>query len=429
MKRIMIAELSSYLNQEVVVSGWIHRLRKLGKIAFIILRDKSGQVQCVIDTKTIDIKDLKLEAVIKIKGKVKLAQGKSESLEIQVISIDMLSPANEDLPIEINKENMDISLDVMLNNRALSLRNPKLGAVLKVKAVLAQAFSEFLIKNDFTQIFTPKIVAQGTEGGSNLFELNYFETKAYLAQSPQFYKQMMVGAGFERVFEIGHVYRAESHDTKRHLNEYVSLDVEFGFIQDEYEIMELENRLLDFMMKEVESKCSRELELLGAQLPKVPYQIPKMKLSEAISILNEKYNLNDLQTDLSPKGEKLLSEYIKREFNSDFVFITHYPQSKRPMYTMPYGEGETRSFDLLFRGLEITTGGQRIHNYTQLLENIAKRGLPKEQFKDYLYIFKYGMPPHGGFAIGLERITSMLLGFDNVRYASAFPRDKMRLTP
>ena len=209
----------------------------------------------------------------------------------------------------------------------------------------------------------------------------------------------------------------------------MSLDVEFGFIQDEYEIMELENRLLDFMMKEVESKCSRELELLGAQLPQVPSEIPKMKLSEAISILNQKYNLNDLQTDLSPKGEKLISEYIKKEFNSDFVFITHYPQSKRPMYTMPYGEGETRSFDLLFRGLEITTGGQRIHDYTQLLENIVKRGLSKEQFKDYLYIFKYGMPPHGGFAIGLERITSMLLGFDNVRYASAFPRDKMRLTP
>ena len=262
-----------------------------------------------------------------------------------------------------------------------------------------------------------------------MFSVNYFDRKAYLAQSPQFYKQMMVGAGYERVFEIGHVYRAESHDTKRHLNEYVSLDLEMGFIENEYEIMELETELLRYMMLHLTQVCKAALELSDAHIPVVPKEIPRLKLSEAIQILKTQYGKNNSDGDLDPEGEVLISGYVKEKYNSDFVFLTHYPQSKRPMYTMPDGDSETHSFDLLFRGLEITTGGQRIHQYEKLKNNMLRHGLNPDDFEGYLSVFRYGMPPHGGLAIGLERITAMLLGLENIREAASFPRDRNRLTP
>jgi nondiscriminating aspartyl-tRNA synthetase len=239
----------------------------------------------------------------------------------------------------------------------------------------------------------------------------------------------MVGAGYERVFEIGHVYRAESHDTKRHLNEYVSLDLEIGFIESEYEIMELETQLLRYMMQHLSKTYVTELELLDANIPIVPEEIPKLNLSEAIQLLRAQYGKENLEGDLDPEGEVLISKYVKEKYDSDFIFLTHYPQSKRPMYTMPAENCETHSFDLLFRGLEITTGGQRIHQYEKLKDNMVKHGLNPHDFEGYLSVFKYGMPPHGGLAIGLERITAMLLGLDNIREATLFPRDRSRLMP
>jgi len=429
MKRILVSDLKNFVNKCVRVNGWVHRIRKVGKICFLLVRDRSGIIQCVVNTKEVEIKGLKLESVVEVTGKLIENESCNNGIEIQLSDLIVISSVKDDLPLEINKESIDVNLDVLLNNRVLSLRNPKINAIFKIQAALVAGFSEFLIKQGFTQIFTPKIVAEGTEGGTNLFVVKYFNKEAYLAQSPQFYKQMMVGAGYERVFEIGHVYRAESHDTKRHLNEYVSMDLEMGFIENEYEIMELETHLLRNMLQHVCDTCSFELGLLNTDIPDVPEDIPKIKLSEAIEILKCQYNKENLDGDLDPEGEALISRYVKEKYGSDFVFLTHYPQSKRPMYTMPAENHETHSFDLLFRGLEITTGGQRIHQYEKLKENMVKSGLSPDDFKGYLAVFKYGIPPHGGLAIGLERITAMLLGFENIREATLFPRDKKRLIP
>ncbi|NYB75018.1 aspartate--tRNA(Asn) ligase [Sedimentibacter hydroxybenzoicus DSM 7310] len=428
MKRILISETKKFTGNEVIIKGWLHRIRSMGKIAFLLVRDRSGIIQCVVDTRDIEIKGLKLESVVEVRGTAIKNESVKDGVEIQVHALNVISPA-EDLPIEINKESLELNLDVLLNNRVLSMRNPKINAIFRIQAALAQGFSQYLTQQGFTQIFTPKIVAEGTEGGTNLFTVDYFDKKAYLAQSPQFYKQMMVGAGYERVFETGHVYRAESHDTKRHLNEYVSLDLEMGFIEDEYEIMELETELLRFMITNLTQICRTELELLDAHIPVVPMEIPKLKLTEAIQILKTQYGKNNIDGDLDPEGEALISGYVKEKYNSDFVFLTHYSQSKRPMYTMPAGEYETHSFDLLFRGLEITTGGQRIHQCEKLKSNMLKHGLNPNNFEGYMSVFRHGMPPHGGLAIGLERITAMLLGLENVREASTFPRDRNRLAP
>ena len=429
MKRILTENLYCHMGETVKVQGWIHRIRKMGKIAFIILRDRSGLVQCVIDTKIIDIKDLKLECVVELVGVVKDRNAETKECELLAQTLKIISKVTEDLPVEINKEELEVNIDTLLNNRVISLRHLKTNAIFKIQAALAQGFGEFLKNEGFTQVYTPKIVAEGTEGGTGLFELKYFEKKAYLAQSPQFYKQMLVGAGYERVFEIGHVYRAEEHNTIRHLNEYVSMDLEMGFIENEVDIMQLETRLIKYIFQYVTNQCKKELELLKVEFPKIGEEIPSMKLSEAIEILKTEYGKKQLTKDLDPEGEKLICQYVKEKYNSDFIFLTHYPLSKRPMYTMPEGTELTHSFDLLFRGLEITTGGQRIHNYEQLKESISSRGLNVESFAGYLEVFKYGMPPHGGLAIGLERLTYQLLGLRNVREVTLFPRDRDRIAP
>ncbi|MTI48243.1 MAG: aspartate--tRNA(Asn) ligase [Firmicutes bacterium] len=429
MKRILVKELKNRIENEVVIKGWVHRIRKLGKIAFLLIRDRSGIVQCVVNCKEIDISRLKIESVVSISGKVVENKTVNNNLEIHLTELEVISKVTEDLPMEINKENIEANLDTILDNRVISFRNPKINAIFKVQGAIARGFSQFLLEEDFTEIFTPKIVAEGTEGGTELFKVKYFEREAYLAQSPQFYKQMMVGAGYERVFEIGHVYRAESHDTKRHINEYVSLDLEMGFIKDEYEIMELETRLLKYIFNYVNEKCSEELELLNVKVPEIRSNIVTMKLSEAIDILKEKYNKRNLNKDIDPEGEKLISKYVKETYDSDFVFLTHYPKEKRPMYTLSEPNGETHSFDLIFRGLEITTGGLRIHNYEELKNAMIDKGLNPQSYEGYLSTFKYGMPPHGGLAIGLERLTAMLLGFENIRETTMFTRDKFRLIP
>ncbi|ERI94828.1 aspartate--tRNA ligase [Clostridiales bacterium oral taxon 876 str. F0540] len=429
MNRTLINEVSNNYGRTIMIKGWIHKIRKLGKLAFMVVRDRTGVIQCVINTKLIDIKGLKLESVIEVIGEINLKEGSKNEAEIWVNELSIISAVSEDLPIEINKDNLEANIDTILNNRVLSLRNLKINGVFKIQAVLAKAFEEFLSEEGFIQVFTPKIVAEGTEGGTELFELKYFERKAYLAQSPQFYKQMLVGSGYERVFEIGHVYRAEEHNTIRHLNEYVSLDLEMGFIEDERDIMNLEERLLKYMLKSVSERCKNELELLEVNMPEIKDVIPSMRLAEAIEILRRNYGRNDLELDLDPEGEKQICEYAQKELGSEFLFLTHYPKAKRPMYAMPAEGTLTHSFDLLFRGLEITTGGQRIHNYNQLKENISQKGLCVESFNDYLEVFRYGMPPHGGLAIGLERLTAQLLGFRNVREVTLFPRDRDRIRP
>lgn len=429
MKRILINRLNNYIENEVKIEGWVHRIRVLKSITFVILRDRTGLVQCVIDNKLVNLEDIKLESVVSIKGIVKENKNKLNNFEIEVIKFEVISKCKDELPIEINKEDLNINLVTMLNNRVLSLRHEKINAIFKVQNAIVKGFREYLISEGFTEIFTPKLVSEGAEGGTEVFEVKYFENKAYLAQSPQFYKQMMVAAGFERVFEIGHVYRAEQHDTNRHLNEYVSMDLEFGFIENEEDIMNLEEELLKFIINKLEKETQKYLNLLNVELPNINECIPRIKFSKAIEILKEEYNKTNLENDLDPEAEKLLCEYAKEKLGSDFIFVTHYPRVKRPMYTMPCGENETHSFDLLFRGIEITTGGQRIHDYDMLINNIKYKDLNPENYLSYTEVFKYGVPKHGGLAIGLERIVSKILGLENVREATLITRDRHRLIP
>lgn len=429
MERVIIKSLYENIGKKVLIKGWIHRVRRLKSITFVVIRDRSGLVQCVVENDSMNVNNLRLESVVTVTGEVKESNNSLNSFEVIVEELNVIVEANEELPIEINKKDLEVNLDTMLNNRVLSLRHEKKNAIFKIQNMITEGFREYLTQNDFTEIFSPKIVAEGAEGGTELFEVKYFENKAYLAQSPQFYKQMLVGAGFERVFEVGSFYRAELHNTNRHLNEYISMDLEMGFIENEEDIMDLEEALLKHILNKINDNGKRYLEILGAEIPRITGKIPRLKFKEALEILKIKYNKNDLEGDLDPEAEKLICKYAKEELGCEFVFLTNYPRRKRPMYTMPLGEDGTHSFDLLFRGLEITSGGQRINEYNQLVENIRYKGLNPDNYESYLNTFKYGMPPHGGLAIGLERLTAQLLNLSNVRETSLFPRDRTRLIP
>ena len=429
MKRRLISELNGLIDEKVCVQGWVYKFRRLKFITFVIIRDRSGLVQCIVDNNKFDISEIGIESVVSIIGKVKESNNKLNPFEVEVEGIEVISKVKDELPIEVNKENLEVNLDTMLSNRILSLRHPKINAIFKVQNLIVNSFREFLNKEGFNEINTPKIVKEGAEGGTEVFEVKYFEEKAYLAQSPQFYKQMMVASGFERVFEVGHAYRAEEHNTNRHLNEYISMDLEMGYIEDESDIMDLEENLLKYIIESLKINSKEYLDLLQVELPAINNKIPRIKFEEAINILKENYNKNDLKGDLDPDAEKLLCKHVKENLNSDFVFLTNYPRKKRPMYTMPLGEEGTHSFDLLFKGIEITTGGQRIHDYKMLVENMKYKGLDPNNYESYLEIFKYGMPRHGGLAIGLERITAKFLGLENVREATLITRDRKRLVP
>jgi nondiscriminating aspartyl-tRNA synthetase len=349
-----------------------------------------------------------------------------------VEDVKVISAVKEDIPIEINKKDLNVNLDTLLDNRTLTLRAPKQRAIFKVQSTLLSAFREFLLSEDFTEIASPKIVEEGLEtGGAEMFEVKYFKKKAFLAQSPQMYKQIMVGV-FERVFEASPMFRAEKHNTARHINEYMSLDLEMGFIESYEDVMDLEERFLNFLIDKLNAECKEEFELLGATIPAKPKKIPRLKLTEVQEILEKEYGEKCVgEPDLEPKHEREISEYAKEKLGSEFLFVTHYPSKKRPFYTYddPKSPKETLSFDMLFRGVEVTTGGQRLHLYSDYIKKLKERGLDPAGFADYLEVFKYGMPPHGGLAIGAERLTEKLLGLENVREASLFPRDINRLRP
>lgn len=429
MSRVLTSQLGSYVGECVKLQGWVHSLRQLGaNLAFLVLRDRSGMVQCVLEGALVQA--IPTESVVTVIGTVVATPKVPGGVEVQASSVDVLAMAESPLPFEINKKELKTGLETILDHRVISLRHPKVHAVFTIQSALVGGFREYLSSQGFTQIFTPKIVATGTEGGSNLFPIQYFDQKAYLAQSPQFYKQMMVGAGYERVFEIGPVYRAEEHNTSRHINEYTSLDVEMGFIESEEELMDLETGLLRHMFSRVAETCEAELALWGATAPEIT-EIPRIPMAEAQAIIERKYGKISTGGDLDPEGERLICRYVGESGKPALVFITRYPREIRPMYAMPAPENPTltASFDLLMNGLEVTTGGQRIHDAAMLIESIRSRGLNPESFATYLEVFRYGMPPHGGFAIGAERLTGRLLGLSNIREATAFPRDRTRLTP
>ena len=421
-----------YVGKTVKMNGAVHNIRDMGEFAFIILRKAEGLVQCVYEEgKTeFDLKDLKEESAVEVTGVIALEERAPQGFELRLTGIRVLSEPAETMPIAINKWKMNTSLETRLSLRPVSLRNVRERAKFKIQEGIVRGFREFLSSQGFTEVHTPKIVSRGAEGGANVFKLNYFNKKAELGQSPQFYKQMMVGV-FDRVFEVAPVFRAEKHNTTRHLNEYIGLDFEMGYIDSFEDVMAMETGFLKYTMELLKSEYKKELDMLGIDLPSIS-QIPHVRFAEAKQLVSEKYNRKIRNPfDLEPEEEVLIGRYFKEEYDSDFVFVTHYPSKKRPFYAMddPEDTSVTLSFDLLYKGLEITTGGQRIHDYQMILEKMEKRGLDPEDIKDYLMIFKYGMPPHGGLGIGLERLTMRLLDEQNVRETSLFPRDVTRLEP
>lgn len=421
-----------YVGKTVKMNGAVHNIRDMGEFAFIILRKAEGLVQCVYEEgKTeFDLKDLKEEFAVEVTGVIALEERAPQGFELRLTGIRVLSEPAETMPIAINKWKMNTSLETRLSLRPVSLRNVRERAKFKIQEGIVRGFREFLSSQGFTEVHTPKIVSRGAEGGANVFKLNYFNKKAELGQSPQFYKQMMVGV-FDRVFEVAPVFRAEKHNTTRHLNEYIGLDFEMGYIDSFEDVMAMETGFLKYTMELLKSEYKKELDMLGIDLPSIS-QIPHVRFAEAKQLVSEKYNRKIRNPfDLEPEEEVLIGRYFKEEYDSDFVFVTHYPSKKRPFYAMddPEDTSVTLSFDLLYKGLEITTGGQRIHDYQMILEKMEKRGMDPEDIKDYLMIFKYGMPPHGGLGIGLERLTMRLLDEQNVRETSLFPRDVTRLEP
>ncbi len=427
-------EFPEHVDEIVVMKGMIHRIREMTGFAFVIIRTARDVVQCVYSP---DFSDYRMDekvvegCAVKITGKVVKDQTREDRYELQIHNIEVLSTPAEMMPIVINKKQLDnIPLDLNLNMRPVTLRNPKERAVFKVQEGIARGFREFLFSQNFTEIRTPKINAQGAEGGANIFKLDYFGKQVFLAQSPQFYKQMLVPV-YERVFEVGPVFRAEHHDTSRHLNEYISMDFEMGFIESFYDIMNMETGALKYIMNLLKTEYAQEMALLNVNLPEIT-DISVVKFMDAKEIITKKFKkkITDYR-DFEPEEEQILGKWAKNEFNSDFLFVTHYPSEKRPFYAMddPADPAYTLSFDLLFRGIEITTGGQRIHDYNEQVAKMRARGMNPDDFESYLMAHKYGMPPHGGLGLGLERITMHLLGFKNVRYASMFPRDINRVTP
>lgn len=431
LNRTYTRDLPQHDGQTVKLLGFLHARRDLGGVQFLVLRDVTGITQCVGSGLTLPLAESSVEVIGKVKAHPKAPGG----FEVQVEHFHVISAAVEPTPVEIPKMEWNVNPETMLDYRVVTVRGLKERAALKVQAELVAAFRDHLMTENFTEISTPKIVSAGAEGGANLFPIDYFGHPAFLAQSPQLYKQIMVGV-FERVFEVAPVYRAEEHATSRHLNEYLSLDVELGFIHDEEDVMALENRLLAAIMVRLRERCAPEFKLLDASIPDVPAHIPRITLLDARTLVTEKYGHAVGGKDLDPEAERLLSQHYAETEGSDFVFVTKYPRAARPFYAHPDVNADgtlnadlTRGFDLLFRGIEITSGGQRIHDHAMLMDSIRAYKLNPESLAGYTEVFKYGMPPHGGFAIGAERLTAKLLGIANVRYARAFPRDRHRLTP
>ena len=430
------AELEDLLKAEegttIILEGAVHSIRDMGEIAFVILRKREGLIQTVWEEGKTDMElsEIREGDYIHVTGQIKDEERAPHGKEVRLSTIRHLSHVSCPLPLPIDKWKLNTSLDAKLDRRSLSLRNLRERARVRIQEGIVRGFRDFLYEQGFTEIHTPKIGAKSAEGGANMFRLSYFHRPAVLQQSPQLYKQMMVGV-FDRVFETGPVFRAEKHNTRRHLNEYTSLDFEMGYIHSFLDICAMETGFLQYTMNLLEKEYSKELKLLNITLPDVE-KIPHVRFDEAKRLVSEKYNRKIRNPfDLEPEEEELIGKYFKEEYNADFVFVTHYPSKKRPFYAMddPEDTRYTLSFDLLYHGLEITTGGQRIHDLSMLEEKIQEKGMTEEGLEQYLDAFRFGMPPHGGLGIGLERLTMQLLGEDNVREACLFPRDMSRLEP
>ncbi len=435
-ERTLIADLSAYIGQEVTIKGWIDVRRDQGKMVFMDFRDRSGKVQGVVlpGSPAIDTaKEVRTEWVVAVTGKVNERPEKMRKegimngdIELEVFTIEVLSKADE-LPFA---SDAPLNIDTLLDYRPLTLRRNREQAIFKTQQIILTAFREYLDEQGFTEFQAPRIVGGDAEGGAGVFKIEYlYDKPAFLSTSPQLYKQMMVGV-FERVYTTGPQFRAEKHATSRHLNEMTMLDIEMGFIKDHQDIMDMITKTLRYIVAKVGGKAKKELEQFNISLPLAPEVFPTMKLREVQELIKEKTGKDIIgEPDLEPEDERWLCEYAKENLQSDFIFVTHYPVSKRPFYTMEDTEdpGFTKSFDLLFRGVEIISGSQRVHEYDMLIQKIKNKGLDPEKFEFYLMAFKWGIPPHGGIGMGLERLTQKFLGIENVKEATLFPRDINRI--
>ncbi len=431
--RTLAANVTEHVGRRVTVAGWLHRRRELKSVTFLIIRDRTGLTQAVLaDQAAISCAAaLTEETVISVTGTVTANGQAPGGAELTEPVVAALSEPAEPPPFDLYRPTVTATLPTVLDHAPTTLRHPALRAGLELAAASEAGFRTALDRHGFTEIHTPKIVQSATESGANVFAIDYFGQPAYLAQSPQFYKQAMVGV-FERVYEVGPVFRAEPHDTARHLAQYTSLDAEFGFITDHHDVMAMLRDTIAGMADAIEQHAREAARLLDVQVPQVPAQIPELDFVQAQELIAKEAGWDPRgEPDLSPADERWLGEWALREHGSDFLFVPGYPMGKRPFYTHPDPDrpAYSRSFDLIFRGLELVTGGQRLHNHGDYLAALAARGLDPAQYASYLQVFSHGMPSHGGFAIGLERWTARLTGAANVRQVTAFPRDLHRLTP
>lgn len=428
-ERRFVQSLDQFIGQTVLLRGWVYRLRVLAKTTFVILRDCSGEVQCVAASELFKDLHLKLDDTVEISGRVRADSRAKSGYEVDVSEVRVLNRAASNLPFNSSSNIGPIGQETLLEYRPLAARNDAVGNVFRIQAALLKYFREYLSSQRFTEIITSKIVASGTEGGTNLFALKYFDRVAYLAQSPQFYKEHGV-AGFERVYETGHVYRAEPHASSRHLTEYYSLDFELGFIDGPEDVIQVERELLTFMFDRLNSDYWHILRQYREQPLPSMLEVPIWEFSRCLELLKENFGRTDLVDDLDPEGERQLCALAEKETGVASVFVIGFPLASRPFYTAPRdAAGAAQSFDLLFQGIEITTGGQRLHRREELEAALSKRGLDPASFASHLKMFELGMPPHGGLALGLERLTAQVLGLPNVREAVLYPRDRYRVTP
>jgi nondiscriminating aspartyl-tRNA synthetase len=419
MQRVLSSELRSHVGRRVRVAGWLHHQRGLSKVTFVLVRDRGGLAQVVVDRPD-DVASLLPETVVEVEATVVASDQAPGGVELHEPAFDVLAEPAEAPPIELRRPELKEQLPTILDHAPVALRHPRVRARFALAAAAVAGFRSALDELGFTEIHTPKVVATATESGANVFSLDWFGGRAYLAQSPQFYKQTMVGV-FERVYEVGPVFRAEPHDTGRHLAEYVSLDAELGFVRDHSDVMAIVRDAVAGMVDALRTHASDAVELLGVELPDLATEFPWIHFADT--------GVDD--ADLAPADERRLGEWALREHGSDFVFVTGYPMAKRPFYTHPEPARPqySNSFDLLFRGLEIVTGGQRLHRYEEYVAALRERGEDPAPYDGYLQAFRYGMPPHGGFALGLERFVARITGAQNIRETTLFPRDRGRLTP
>jgi nondiscriminating aspartyl-tRNA synthetase len=423
--------LGQHVGERVRVAGWLHHQRRLAQVSFVLVRDRAGIAQVVVtaETERERLGELIAETVVEITGTVVANDQAPAGVELHDPEVTVIATSEAAPPFELRRPQLSAQLPTLLDHAAVALRHPRRRAAATIAAASARGFRETLDALHFTEIHTPKVVASTTEGGANVFPIDWFGRTAFLAQSPQLYKQTMVGV-LERVYEIGPVFRAEPHDTARHLAEYVSLDAEMGFITDHTDVMDTLRGVLDGMIDSVAERAAAQVDLLGLTLPTVPAQIPAIHFDDAQQMIEHATGEAVVgEPDLAPGHERWLGAWAEREHGSPFLFVTGYPMVKRPFYTHPdpARPGSSHSFDLLFRGLELVTGGQRLHRHADYLDALA--GAESEPYEGYLEAFRYGMPPHGGFAIGLERWVARLVGAANVREVTLFPRDLHRLTP